>query len=392
MRRLVGVGCVVSFAVGAAVACGDDTPSSGAEPPPDAAAAEDAPPAVDSGPGPVDPVTIAWELLPELPTDGVRVGGACEIAFDPQGRVLVTYGEYASGYSAPHSLAIHRYEAGAWTTLGDALETPDAGGPFFPRMAVASDGTVYAVYALSGSTVVKRFRDGAWTELPPPAVSNVKAIAVDSAGQPALVGDSSPGVGELVRFDGVAWSPPTTPFPSGPLVGPGVITVTGRPDGSLVVIARQDAAMQPFVLSGTTWSPLGAALGPGELPAIASSPTGGLAVAWSEGDNVYAARFDPASQSFVEVGGALGQMRSRYAVVAVDSSNRPFVAWRELMGGIRVSVFANDAWQALPAPPSERGTLPAIAVDESGLPAVCWEAVRADGGGAAIHVARARQR
>src|SRR5690606_38890014 len=114
-----------------------------------------------------------------------------------------------------------------------------------------------------------------------------------------------------------------------------------------------------------------------------SSPGGGLAAAWSAGDNVFAARFDPAAQAFMLLGGALGQPKSRYAVVALDAFDRPFVAWREQ--DVVVSTFVAGAWSALPAP-GRGGTLPAIALDRHGLPVICWQEGREAGGSSVIHV------
>ena len=349
--------------------------------------ATDAGPVVDAG-SPIDLTGLSWQLLPELPLDGVRVGSESDVAVDADDHVLVTFGESANEYMEPHSLSVFRFEGTTWTRLGGApLVDASTAHAIHPRLAVANDGRIYVVYGNEGSKVW-RFEDGVATALPNPPVGYVPAITTDSAGQPVVIGSG------LVRFDGASWSAPIVP----PDPWTRLESVVGCPDGSFVVIARADGGdRRVFTLAGTTWTPLDVAIPHTagwrpDFPRLGAGSAGHVAAAWSEYDadsgvrSVRAALQAPGATAFAPLGGALGTTDPSYPVVAVDAFARAFIAWRER--GIEVSVHEDGAWRALPEPVA-RGTLPAITLDRRGLPVVSWEAPRDGSVGSYIGIARA---
>ncbi len=399
MRFVVLAHVSVAAAFLAIAACEDDATvepgplpdaSSDATAPTDAPADSSTP--IDAG-TPADWTKITWEILPSLPLDGVRAGSECDVAVDANDHVLVTYGEAADGYAAPRSLGVFRHDGTAWSLLGGTPLVPDSGSiSGWPRLAVSKDGTVFIAYNHQGPRVA-RFAANTWTELPAPPFTSVWGIAVDSANMPSVIGDNTDVARQLSRFDGASWGAPTAPLTSfdasGTFLLNGVLAVAPRGDGLVALVRAGSPKLAPYTFTNNSWAPLGAEIADNaEFPEISAQGNGHLSASWSAGNNVFAARFDPATQSFVSLGGAIGGPDSRYAVTAIDAFNRPFVAWRQPTDPLEVSIFVDGAWQALPNPGVVRSTLPAIAIDRNGLPVLCFEAGRDAGIASQIFVAR----
>ena len=360
-------------------------------PAPDAAgdSSSPAPDARSDAGSPIDLSTVTWQRLPDLPPDGARVGTESDVAVDAMGRVLVTFGESASGFIAPHSLSVYRFEGTDWARVGGAPLVDGAASTIArPRLALAKDGAIYVSYATGGAAVVQRYSGAAWSTLPAPGFDGTKAITVDAAGFPVVAGFVGSSALTAKRFDGTTWSAElAADVDAGTGSEQGVQALATHPDGSIVGVRRAGQRLRAFRLSGTSVAPLGAEIADGIFPDIALSPTGRLVAAWS-GDNVYAAHYDEGTGSFAPLGGALGGPSARYVVAAIDPFDRAFAAWREPLLGIRVSAYATS-WQALPAPHAAGGTLPAIHLDGRSLPVISFEAPRDGGGGSLIGVLRA---
>jgi hypothetical protein len=320
------------------------------------------------------------------------------VAVDAEDRVLVAFGESARAFAAPHSLSVYRFQDGGWTELGGSpVVAPHMEFVSRAILSVAGDGAVFVAWSGAGGASVRRFARGVWSDLPSPGLRNVRAFTVDRAGRAALAGQAPmPGSGNVVvRFDGVSWSAPSSPFvDAGPSPERGVLALAHR-GGDVVAVGSVGSKGEAFVLGPDGgWASLAGPIGDDAatrfaFPSLSSGVDGGLALAWSQdladgGRNVAAATFDESRRTFEALAGPLGEENARFIVVALDQHHRPFVAWRERE--IIVRAFT-DAWRPLPSLGTS-GTLPSIALDRRGLPVLSWE-YPSDAGTTSIGVARA---
>jgi hypothetical protein len=224
------------------------------------------------------------------------------------------------------------------------------------------------------------------------ATSKLGMIAFDGAGRPHVVWNSQePSSVHHLRWDGAAWAPldrtrdlPTDGQPWWPVM---VIDASGAPVIAYETYgaAAPSGALHVLRWSGSAWTELaGSATGAGIAPealaigtAIASDATD-VYVAWSQGvvgdEDVMVRRWDGAAWralgGSVSPGGISGTAgaSSLDAVLALDASGRPTVAWSETTaGGDRLWVRRWDgaAWSELSGSASGDGiAAPWVPVDE----------------------------
>lgn len=372
----------------AALGCGSDPteastvgPRAPAGPESDASVDEAAPlPSSELG-------ATRWERLPDLPTDSGRVGSESVVVVDGQDRVLVSYGESAAGYVAPHALAVHRFDGAAWTVVGAPIVASSSESITRPRMAVSSSGTVFLAY-VRGGVHVHRLDGEAWTELSPPPLSSLVALVARRDDEVTVVGTDA-----LANLRESGWTAVAPPPGTGALAHAALAD-----DSALVVLVNDENTLRVFSRDGASWAARGAAFGARVARSpfaseIAIDASGAITVAWSqdsegsERENVFGGRLEPAAEAIAPFG-ALGGAGARYAQVRTSARGRTYVAWREIDGGPRVRVVSPERID-LPPIDVPRASLPCLALDRRDLPVVSWETPRDGGGGSFIGVARA---
>jgi hypothetical protein len=388
----------------AVVACGDDDPLP-ATTPGDGATIEGSAPIEGGGGGgdasggsedAGDPTNITWQRLPDLPIDGGRhVGSESNVAVDNEDHVVVSFGESAYGFAAPHSLSVYRFDGAAWSMLGGGpVAAPDNAFATQPIVAISKAGVVFVAYGRSGGHV-SRFENNAWTALPAPP-ANVSAMAIDNEGKPVAIAGS-----QLTRFDGAMWSPLGRPNAETDLYDLAV-----REDGSILVLGHESTTktLRTFAYAAGAFTPSTPSFGKENplFPDLGMNAKGFAVATWAEDGpgtttgNVFAGILGAgaATPAIVSPPLAMAGNDARYAVGAVDPANRAYVAWREPMNGLSMSVVSLGTGGAanvtpMPKPPSELGTLPSITLDKRNLPVLSWEAPIGPSTGSFIGVARA---
>jgi hypothetical protein len=125
------------------------------------------------------------------------------IGIDDQDRVYVASFTPGGSYGGGATTRVWRHDGDSWQQLGADL--PNTAGP-----VIAARGSAYAHLALSdrtGTISVKRWRRGAWQDLPSPGSGTNLALDFTPSGRPVLayVDATRPGLISVKHFAAGAW-------------------------------------------------------------------------------------------------------------------------------------------------------------------------------------------
>jgi hypothetical protein len=358
-------------------------------------------------------VALPWEVwtweVPEFQNAASlsQRGSLPQIAFDPDGRLLVAWIECAT---YPCGLEVRR---GFGATLEPLGSVPFAGEVLDVALSVDARGRPLLAWreeVIWGHHLVVARWDGAWQRLGEPELLPVEVgelgldLAVGDDDLPVVVWQQRrPGDGLHVlvakRWGGLAWNRLGWELNVDPGQNARDPALTIDASGAPVVVWQESTPMALSSIrvsrwSGGAWRPLGGALNRHPDPAAASygssvdivaTHDGGMVVAWHEDspngivDDVQVARWDGQAWRYLPSVDDSDDS-SLHPALALDAAGRPVVAWEEI-GGItaklRVARWTDRGWELLGGDLNLDGGLsafdPSVALDAAGRPHIVWK-------------------
>jgi hypothetical protein len=297
------------------------------------------------------------------------------------------YVAWADDYDGNDEIYVRRWDGTAWQEVGEGSASgggisDTSGRSWYPGLAVAPDGSVYAVWhddTSGNSEVFVRRWDGTdWREVGAGSASGsgisnnsgssvAASIAVDTQGMPCAVWrDNTSGNYEIyVRcWDGSSWQEVGPASASGGGISNNEGTSVScdlalGPDGSPYVVWRDDgpSGHEIFIRhwDGSSWAEVGAGSasdggmsrtsGDSGGPSVAVAPNGTVYVAWhddtSGNSEIYVRFWDGSAWMDLSAGSSSGggisnnSGQSWSPSLAIDPSGYPYVAWFDSTSGNR---------------------------------------------------------
>jgi hypothetical protein len=292
------------------------------------------------------PFTASW-MLPAWSGGSTNRGvpmAAPRLAVASDGTV---YAAWIVGGAGAHRLVASMFVGASWSSLGGELGTADVTSA---AVTLDEDGAPLIGWTESGMAHVAHWT-GAWTELSSPGAGNAVALARPASGAPvaAVFGGTSVAVSELVSG---AWQP----------IGAGIAIATSIAGEPSLAVGTPGHPVVGWVDTGgnlrayrydSSWIAIAAlATGAGAHASLAARGSV-VAVAWDQvagSSAVLAAQCSGMATSWTRLGRALDVDLAANAVnptVAIDASAAPIVAWTELIEGKQRGVIARwtgSAW------------------------------------------------
>ncbi len=354
------------------------------------------------------------------------------IAFDASNNPVVAWQETfgATGsWTAPFQIYLRRWDGAAWVELGGSAtgggvsNTGTAGSPW---LAIASDGSIFVAWSqTTGEVYLRRWNpiSSTWVELGGSASGAgiasgwLPQVALDAAGNPTVAYTCTSGTTSDIcakRWSGSAWVGMDGSGTGGGISkSPAIWSFRpqlriNRADQPVVAWAEDSTVATRSVYAryfdGTRWqsywegnAPLEGSLSSdsddntGRAPAVALRSSGVPVVAWQDqSSSSYTLKLKSwTGTSWGELGasGTTGILNlgtsAGFTRVALDSSDRPVVAWVDQRSGnwdVYLTRWDGAAWNDYAGSSLSGGlsasaatsTGPSVALDHSGRPIVAW--------------------
>ncbi|WP_235204243.1 hypothetical protein [Deinococcus sp. RL] len=281
------------------------------------------------------------------------------LAAGPDGRlvlaVMTDAGRFSSGrgtFTGRH-LRVWRGQGVTWEALGGVLNYDQPRPLSDLNLALDPAGTPVLVwnenYGDNDVVVFRAYREGTWTDWRTRYLGDDLPYAARTRAVAAWKGEPVLAWGETLR----------TPY------------------GSRLTVRTWDPAARIWTRS----EPFNNGLVFARTPALALDRAGRATVAWLQGDvltsDVFVKRWT--GERWEALGGSLNRRPRSYVAatrLALDSAERPVVAWLEDAGGedaLYVSRWTGQGWQALGGRLGTRtASAPALVLDRAGRPVVAW--------------------
>lgn len=380
-----------------------------------------------------------WQMLPSSHLDGglnTTPGWTMDhdMAIGPDGYPVVAWS--LPGHTQTKEIYVRRWNGQDWVEIGEGSASgggisQTGGGSFWPRLAIARDGTIFVAWKYVNTLDVERIYlrkwDGqGWVEVGPHSASppgvrqgrslSAPALALSPAGTPHLAWHEKVIKFHvyMLRWDGRAWVEVSEGSASGDGIRLNVDlyhydpALAFAPDGLMYLAWKASLYVdrgEIYVLrwDGSRWSQVGqnSALEGGisntydnsDHPWVAVAPNGMPYVIWlDKGDGlsggVYLRRWNGSSWEEVGSGSASGFGLDGDAAgvprLAISPDNEPFVSYPVNPGyerfGVYVQRWDGSAWVAAGVGAASGtglavhyGTQPVIAINQAGSAYVAWQ-------------------